>query len=412
MESLIAALETAPGPSRMLDSAIAALVGFEGWTPAEWAKVVADPRMVNPAIPGAPRYTASLDAALTLVPRDGSVSTVTLAIWPNFNDGGLDVTDADLARFHPDEDTVRLGGCSMGDHPAISLCIAALKARRQAQQQAGTPSLPAMVRPVTDGADGMDDAGPCAGAIRQPVADIGGPTGATPLAQEQQIARLQAALAGALPFLPDAANTGAPAVVAWHRLHAGTIEAAAAACGRTHLLATPSVVAPPVPETPNQSITPTNREALARFLMGGHADSQDDGQPYERLQSGLITRREQPKAGPAMWPEMPQWEWQHGAEAERILLFLGLDPEAPAGMASRHGQNVVRTAKVAARALGLGDHIVLTVSDLSKTATGHVAVLVDTPMGRGNLFVLAPDHALKVARQGTVAATATRPARS
>jgi len=73
--------------------------------------------------------------------------------------------------------------------------------------------------------------------------------------------------------------------------------------------------------------TTTAREALARFLMGGSREWQDMGQPYEQLTQHKV-RREQPKSGAPIWPEMPMWEWKHGGEAERILRFLGLDPEA------------------------------------------------------------------------------------
>lgn len=73
----------------------------------------------------------------------------------------------------------------------------------------------------------------------------------------------------------------------------------------------------------------TAREALARFLMGGSRDFQDMGQPYEQLSVHRV-RREQPKHSRLFYPEMPMWEWERGAEAERILRFLGMDPEAPA----------------------------------------------------------------------------------
>jgi hypothetical protein len=74
----------------------------------------------------------------------------------------------------------------------------------------------------------------------------------------------------------------------------------------------------------------TQREALARFLMGGSRDFQDEGQPYEELSGGMRARREQPKWGAPVWPEIPLWDWHKGGEAERILRFLGIDPEAPA----------------------------------------------------------------------------------
>lgn len=78
--------------------------------------------------------------------------------------------------------------------------------------------------------------------------------------------------------------------------------------------------------------TMTQREALARFLMGGSRRFQDAGLPYETFSNGTRARREQPKWGDPIWPEMPMWDWNHGGEAERILRFLNIDPEAPANL--------------------------------------------------------------------------------
>lgn len=72
----------------------------------------------------------------------------------------------------------------------------------------------------------------------------------------------------------------------------------------------------------------TKYEALARFLCGGTPEWQDMTQPYEELSPGLRARREQPDCGPAIYPEMPMWEWKHGAAARDILTFLGIDPDA------------------------------------------------------------------------------------
>ena len=127
MNDLIAALEKAEEGSRELDVEIDRRVAPKGWQQSETGAWFNN----NQRRP--PPYTRSLDAALTLVPRDGSVSTVSLAIWPDYNGEGKDVTDADLTRFHPDEDEVSLGRCSMADAPALAICIAALKARHKSR---------------------------------------------------------------------------------------------------------------------------------------------------------------------------------------------------------------------------------------------------------------------------------------
>lgn len=112
MDSLITALAAAPAASRQLDSLIAAHLGFDGWTPEEWAKVVADPEMILPSIPKAPRYTASLDAALALVP-DGVSWQVTARV----KEDGDFFADVDIQHE-----------CRSAATPALALCIAALRA--------------------------------------------------------------------------------------------------------------------------------------------------------------------------------------------------------------------------------------------------------------------------------------------
>jgi hypothetical protein len=101
-EELIAALEAATGPSRKLDAEIDILALENGWR-AE--------RYMTPDT--TPSYTASIDAALTLVPK-----------WWAW---GLCVNETGPGGAY----------CDMGEHrfaathliPAIAICTASLKAR-------------------------------------------------------------------------------------------------------------------------------------------------------------------------------------------------------------------------------------------------------------------------------------------
>lgn len=98
---LIAALEAADKPSRELDASIGSLIGtYVGFEPP-------------------PRYTSSIDAALTLLP-DG-------AMWRL---GRHLVPDDQPEHAY----SARVGGPRYYDHssPAIALCIAALRAREEA----------------------------------------------------------------------------------------------------------------------------------------------------------------------------------------------------------------------------------------------------------------------------------------
>ncbi len=120
---IIERLEAASGPDRELDGAIA--LSF-GWT---FEKMKGDRRPYYRK-PGnteyylrsePPHYTSSIDAALSLVPED--------AFWRIGHDGeGADPSEyrADvLLSRHPDPIV-----CSeVASTPAITLCIAALRAR-------------------------------------------------------------------------------------------------------------------------------------------------------------------------------------------------------------------------------------------------------------------------------------------
>ena len=109
---LIAALEAATEPSRELDGKIAML----GYAPF----VVH--RMREDIISNAPRYTSSIDAALTLLNKVG----ILLSLSDIGADGLPLAIVADPTR--EGESTFEGIGCNL----AISLCIAALKARETA----------------------------------------------------------------------------------------------------------------------------------------------------------------------------------------------------------------------------------------------------------------------------------------
>jgi hypothetical protein len=128
IEELISKLEAATEGTVMLDSAIAAQLGFNGWTPKEWDEVAADPELFGPSIPGAPAYTNSLDASLMLVPA-GFVWTVA-TYWCEGEDRPpyfADCADGRIKEGH----TVDI---QQGWAPTapLALCIAALRARLSA----------------------------------------------------------------------------------------------------------------------------------------------------------------------------------------------------------------------------------------------------------------------------------------
>lgn len=135
---LIAALEAATGPSRELDVRIFALSndpaiirepgdhrgrGIVTWALSRWIKEEAcDASPVwweyLAGCVQAPRYTSSIDTALTLVPEGWS--------W----DCGLIINDRDFTshvwRDEPTEAGIMRG---KGPTPALALCVAALRAR-------------------------------------------------------------------------------------------------------------------------------------------------------------------------------------------------------------------------------------------------------------------------------------------
>jgi len=112
IDALIARLEKATVPDRELDRAIGRAVGVE---------IVSDyANGLNRVIKDIPHYTASIDAALTLVPEgmDWDVNNMT---------GNGDYRSYVMYLSAPGEWTSRSGKAI---NPAIALCIAALKARK------------------------------------------------------------------------------------------------------------------------------------------------------------------------------------------------------------------------------------------------------------------------------------------
>ncbi len=109
---LIARLEAAEGPDRGLDAEIARLKGYEVHDKL-WVRVTSYDGHEKGALSPLPHYTASIDAALTLVPEGWGWSF------------GQTPTDEGV-EYHAQ---VNWEPIVAGGTPAIALCIAALKAR-------------------------------------------------------------------------------------------------------------------------------------------------------------------------------------------------------------------------------------------------------------------------------------------
>jgi hypothetical protein len=128
LHSLAARAEAAEGPDRQLDALICIVAGFaEGNTVAFKTGWCAGSE-TNPRPVEAPAYTASLDAALTLVPDGWSVFLLRLPEGRG---------EASLLEFgEPDEkgkrwrraDMIDTGRCTAST-PALALVAACLKAR-------------------------------------------------------------------------------------------------------------------------------------------------------------------------------------------------------------------------------------------------------------------------------------------
>lgn len=113
-EELIARLEKATGPDRELDRAIMHLLGYtrEGPGPDVWGPPISNGIQASVAI-GTKRFTASMDAAMTLVENYWQVGETKNGFWCNIP--GPVASD-------------QFRGSSTVN-AAIALCIASLKAR-------------------------------------------------------------------------------------------------------------------------------------------------------------------------------------------------------------------------------------------------------------------------------------------
>lgn len=137
LPKLIAALEAAEGSSREFDHEIARAFGYEIKT--NQIPAYNSPRKDGPTVTFMikdgmryviPNYTASLDAALTLMPKG-----VAYGLHGNFYDGrhSAILSSQHLHPLLPD----RISG--QGVTPALAMCVAALKARAAAAPAAPPP---------------------------------------------------------------------------------------------------------------------------------------------------------------------------------------------------------------------------------------------------------------------------------
>jgi len=125
MANLLRELELASGPDRALDRAIATAAGWrrkngqvgedDYWKLGDWSWTREDNE--HP-----PRYTASIDAALTLVPEG-----LTWQVTGRVREDGDYFADVDVSHR-----------CDSAHNPAIALCIAALKVRDETRPKTDT----------------------------------------------------------------------------------------------------------------------------------------------------------------------------------------------------------------------------------------------------------------------------------
>ena len=114
-DELIAALTEATGPDRELDAAIAVA---KGWNRREGSDWFTPPNLtVNHHISELPRYTASIDAALTLRP-EGALYAI-----ENYDSHGVYPEHVRASAW------VQGAARAFAATPALAICTAALKAR-------------------------------------------------------------------------------------------------------------------------------------------------------------------------------------------------------------------------------------------------------------------------------------------
>lgn len=129
MKDLIERLEKATCPDRKLEHDIANAVLDLEWRPYSerrrvrklWGYKRGTDHVLFYSEASVPEYTASLDAALTLVPKEFYEAALFI---------GQNSTGVELSLVKGD------GGACVGGHraPAVALCIAALKARAAQEQ--------------------------------------------------------------------------------------------------------------------------------------------------------------------------------------------------------------------------------------------------------------------------------------
>lgn len=119
-DALIARLESADGPSRELDAEIAKAVGAFS---------------MNGAINISPRYTASIDAALTLVPEGWRPYSADMSVQGRTRF----LIEGPKTQWSTDDDGEKCAGNDwyaqgVASTPALALAAAALKARHQPKE--------------------------------------------------------------------------------------------------------------------------------------------------------------------------------------------------------------------------------------------------------------------------------------
>lgn len=117
MESVIAKLGIATGPSREIDHEIAQIIGLV--TPQNTVTV------------WPPEFSASIDAALTLVPSDMTQWVASnRALFPHAGRGYIHNGELHMSGNYQ-------GFEAIAATPAIALCIVALRARAQSEGRKG-----------------------------------------------------------------------------------------------------------------------------------------------------------------------------------------------------------------------------------------------------------------------------------
>ena len=126
-------VEALSGPNHEIDSLIGAAVGLkyrilrDGSGRGKGMEWLEDGHGVETWAPHAPRYTASLDAAMTLVPEGCGWLTGWGQTRPDEPMGGARITrNARFVGYRENYDEIAVGEAAT---PALALCAAALRAR-------------------------------------------------------------------------------------------------------------------------------------------------------------------------------------------------------------------------------------------------------------------------------------------